>query len=82
MLVNVSGAAPKRDNVKAERLTDSTVSGSLRSNCFPSVAGLFDLPAERCNHDVSRKQTTAIILLPAHLLLIGLSKAWSLLALQ
>ena len=82
MLANVSGPAPKREQVKAERLTDSSVSGSLRSNCFPSVAGSFILPAETCNHGVSRKQSTAIILLPAHLLSIGLSTAWNLLASQ
>lgn len=49
MLAKVSGAALKREEVKAERLTESTVSGSFRSNCFPSVAGLFVLPAECCN---------------------------------
>lgn len=45
MLANVSGPAPKREKVRAERLTDSNVSDSLRSNCFPSVAGLLPKPA-------------------------------------
>lgn len=74
MLANVSGVAPKREKVKAERLTDSIVSGSLRSNCFLSVAGMFILPAETCSHGVSRQQSTAIIFLPAHPLLMGLSQ--------
>lgn len=67
MLVKVWGVAPKREEVKAERLTESTVSGSFRSNCFLSVAGLFVSPAGCCNHDVLRTQTTAIILLQAQL---------------